>query len=444
LSNSKPNSKISPRGLPILGHALSYIKSPTSYQLKLLENYGEISSISLFGKKVYFPVSPIDVKEVLVNQANKVSKGVALQNAKLVVGNNILTSEKDDHIQKRKVLSQAFSLPAIAEYETYLKGYLQTFIEDLEVIDKEVSLVDFYDQIGIEIISTILFGKSNKKINQLVTENLHIGMTIVSYLTIPIYKYLLPLPFPKHLRFRKTQKLLEKEVSKLISERSSHFSKDIVDILIKSGCSEKEIYEQVLVIFMAGHETTSTFMIWLTYSLTHYPYDKERFQKETVTALSKQATLKDLDNYIYIKAVIYETLRLYPSVWNIGREVLEDITLSNHTIKKGSLISLSPFVSHRNPRYFKDPHQFNPQRWINEDDTFHEKDKYVFFPFSRGTRNCIGERMALAEAFQIIIHFYSQLSFTINEKKEINFKPLITLRPSQDILFTIKRRDNNE
>ncbi len=433
-----------PQGLPFVGNFFSYVKDPIGYQLYLYEAFGDFVYINLFGKKIYLLNNPEHIKRILVTDANKVKKGMALQNAKRVIGTNILTAEKDAHIKRRKVLSKAFSAPAVQEYERFMMTYLESKTVELFNRKGTHNLVELFDEVGLEIISTILFGKSDPKINEIVSENLHIGFQIVAYLTVPFYKYLLKLPFPIHLRFRKTQKALRIEINEMVKKRNQSFSRDIVNILMEEGCSEREIYEQVLTIFMAGHETTATSLTWLFYCLGKNKYDDTRLVTELRNAQKDEAFSKDLDNYPYVKAVIYETLRLYPPVWNIGRQVLEDIDLDGNIIKKGDLVSLSPYVSQRNPNYFKKPEEFKPERWLDEGGKFKDINKFVYFPFSQGTRNCIGKMLSFGEIFQVMKAVIPKYKINMDSEFNLKYQLQFTLRPKGRILVSITKREDLE
>ncbi len=432
-------NSLSPPALPIIGHIIPYAKDPVQFQLSLQREFGKRAIISVFGRPVHFFFDPEYVKQILVTDGGKVRKGNTLQTAKFVIGNNIITAEGEEHLKRRKVLSKAFSNPAVLEYEGFIQEYLNDKMESIKP-EKNYSLVDLLDGMASDIISTILFGKSLEDVNKLVIEHLKIGIKLVTRCNIPFYHYLLALPLPLHLEFRKTQKVLQEKVKKLMEERKSLFTKDIVSILTKEGLSEKELYEQVLVFYMAGHETTATTLIWIFFALATQEYDEEKLVSELKNAKAQNATFKDLDNYIYTKAVINETLRLYPAVWTISRQLTEDIDFKDFKLKKGAYVSLSPLVSARNSDYFENPETFNPMRWIDSNGDFKEADKFVFFPFSQGNRNCIGKYLSLSEIFRVLMTMIPNYKVELVSEKNIDFMARITLRPKQDLKVKFIKR----
>ena len=153
----------------------------------------------------------------------------------------------------------------------------------------------------------------------------------------------------------------------------------------------------------------------------------------------RQPTLVDLPKMPYLEMVIKESLRLYPPAWTTSREPLEDIELGGYTIPKGSTLIICMYVLHHDPRFWKEPERFMPERFeaANEENI----SKYAYFPFGAGPRVCIGNQFAMMEAELILATILQRYHLSLVPGQHIKPKPLVTLRPEPDILMQISHRD---
>jgi cytochrome P450 len=192
----------------------------------------------------------------------------------------------------------------------------------------------------------------------------------------------------------------------------------------QGGMTDVQVRDEVLTLFLAGHETTANALTWAWYLLSQSPKAAEQLHAE-VDAIGTPS-MNDLASFRYTGAIFSEALRMYPPAWAIGRRALEDVDVNGCVVPKGCVVLLSPYVTHRDPRWFADPEQFRPERWLTEDDS---RPKFAYFPFGGGARVCIGERFAWAEGVLLLATIAQKWSFQLLPGHPVESKAQITLRP---------------
>ena len=204
--------------------------------------------------------------------------------------------------------------------------------------------------------------------------------------------------------------------------------------------TDEQLKDEVMTIFLAGHETTANTLTWTLYLLAEHQQIGLRLQNElkSVLGTKKYPTMVDLPKLEYTKKIISESLRLYPPAWALGRQVIKDYRVEKYSIPAGSIILMSQYVMHRDKRYFYDSENFHPERWT--DDFKKRLPKFSYFPFGGGIRGCIGEPFALMEAIIIIATIWRKWDMQLVPSQKIALKPLITLRPKYGMRMRISRR----
>ncbi len=201
--------------------------------------------------------------------------------------------------------------------------------------------------------------------------------------------------------------------------------------------TDEQIRDEALTLFLAGHETTANALMWTWYLLSENPGAAAKFYSEVDTVLEgRLPTFDDLPSLKYTEGVFAESLRLYPPAWAIGRRNKTDYPIGAFTLPAKSILILSPWVVHRDARWFADPLQFKPERW-SEPDT---RPKFSYFPFGGGTRVCIGERFAWMEGILLLATIAQRWKFTHVAKHPVATSALITLRAKHGMQMTAAQR----
>jgi cytochrome P450 len=205
--------------------------------------------------------------------------------------------------------------------------------------------------------------------------------------------------------------------------------------------TDKQVRDEAMTLFGAGHETTAHALSWTWYALSQHPDAEARLHAELAEVLGGRApTLEDLPRLKYTEQVVKEAMRLYPPAWTTTREAIADIELGGYPIRKGEVVVLPIYTIHRDPRYFPDPERFDPDRFSPE----REKDipKYAYLPFGGGPRVCIGNAFALMEARLIVATMAQRFSFSVAPGQIIEPQRMFTLRPKNGMRMIAHARMN--
>lgn len=213
--------------------------------------------------------------------------------------------------------------------------------------------------------------------------------------------------------------------------------------------SDKQVRDEVMTIFIAGHETTANALTWTFYLLSQYPDVETKLHDEIDSVLGaidndshdvkNIPTIDDIPKLQYTEKVLRESMRLFPPVWTIGRYVENDYSVGEYTIPAGSSIFMSQYVIHHNPLYFEEPEEYKPDRWTDE---FKARlPRFSYFPFGGGIRGCIGETFAWMEGILIIATIVQKWSMRLVQGQRIKLDPAITLRPKYGMKMKLIQRD---
>jgi cytochrome P450 len=196
----------------------------------------------------------------------------------------------------------------------------------------------------------------------------------------------------------------------------------------------------VMTLFIAGHETTAAALTWAWYLLAKNPVVVSRLRVELDQVLeTRLPEFSDIPNLHYTDMVIKEVLRLYPPIWGIPRQALQDCEIGGYRVPAGTSLTMSEWVMHRNPRYFDDPDEFKPERWENNLDK--KLSPFVYFPFGSGPRQCIGNSLAITEIVLIITMLAREFEFTLSPDHVITPWPSFTLYPRDGIKVIVNHID---
>jgi cytochrome P450 len=270
-----------------------------------------------------------------------------------------------------------------------------------------------------------------------------------SQLMSPFYDLLRRLPLPSNRRIQQGRDRLDATVLRLISDRraSGKDQGDLLSMLLlaqdeegdNSGMTDQQVRDEAMTLFLAGHETTANALTWTWYLLSQHPAVESQLHAELDTVLAGRVpTAEDVPLLRYTRMVLAESMRLYPPAWVIGRRALNDYEIPPYTIPANSLLLMSPYVMHRDPRYFPAASDFDPQRWTPEAQA--ERPKFSYFPFGGGPRQCIGEAFAWMEGILLIATIAQYWRLRLVPGHPVEPRPLITLRPKYGMRMVLERR----
>jgi len=278
-----------------------------------------------------------------------------------------------------------------------------------------------------------------------------------NFMTLPMGELLMRLPFPAVRRFEKARDRLDATIYRMITERraSGEDRGDLLSMLLLAhdtegdggGMSDVQLRDEAMTLLLAGHETTANALSWTWYLLSRNPDVEARLHAEVDALNGALPTAADLARLPYTRAVIAESMRIFPPAWVIGRTALVDYPVRDRVIRKGSLVLVSQWVTHRDPRWWDDAESFTPERWLGGTggqevgkSGGQRGGRFAYFPFGAGTRVCIGEQFAWMEATLALATFAQRWRLRLKPGRDVESQAIITLRVRHGLPMTVHAR----
>lgn len=426
----------------------TFRSNPLGFLTKIARKYGDLVYFRVMSFDMHLVNHPDYVREILVTNQGNFVKSRALQRAKALLGEGLLTSEGQHHLRQRRLVQPAFHRERLAGYAAVMSDYAVRFRERWKagsVID--VSRV--MPHLTLAIVAKTLFTADVENDAPEIGAAMSSVLQMFDLLLLPYSDIIKRLPLPSVRRYEKARALLDAKVYGLIRERraSGADTGDLLSMLLLAqddekntgGMTDQQVRDEALTLFLAGHETTANALAWTWYLLSQNPDVERRLHQELDTVLGDHAPeLSDVPNLQYTERVLAEALRLYPPAWGVGRLAKEAFRLGGFDIPANSVCILSPYVMHRDARWFPDPEKFDPERWTPE--ARDARPKFSYFPFGGGARVCIGERFAWMEGVIVLAALAQKWQLRLVAGQRIEPKPLITLRVKNGLRMVVEPR----
>lgn len=437
-----PNPKIP------LTNLFTFRKDSLSFLKKMADEYGDIVHFKLGPFRVVLLNHPDFIKQVLSTQHSNFVKGRPLEMAKKLMGEGLLTSEGEFHKRQSRIIQPAFGRKMMDQYAPAMTFYANNLMNkwnDGMTIDVLSEMVEM----SVEIAGKTMFSIDIIKEVPEITQALEKIMLLFGRITLPFSEYLIKLPLPSTYRFYKAKAQLDNIIYKIINARRKCRldNGDLLSLLlkaqdqigIKGGMTDQQIRDQALTLFLTAFDTTSLALSWTWHLLSQNPEAEHKLHNELDNVLEgRLPTIDDIPKLVYTKMVFAESMRIYPPIYIIARQALEEFSISNYIIPAGALVLMSPYLIHHDDRFHHDPERFNPDVWGNKN--AYQQSRFDYFPFSRGGRSCIGQHYAWLEGILVLasIAQYWRLEKVPNNPVEI--EQLINLRPKNGIKMKLSRR----
>jgi cytochrome P450 len=411
--------------------------------------YGPITSFRSLGQRVVLLDDAELIGEVLQAQQHRFSRDTGAVLLRELVGEGVLTTEDPPHLQRRRMLQPAFHRARIA-------GYTASMVEEAEragdawATRASVDVGAEMTRLTLGVVGRSLFGTEvgdeAERVAGVITAIANRGgrlQPLIAALAPLMFALRSRLPSSVRLVFGKERATLEAVVEPIVArKRAQPGGDDLLATLLEvrdedgGALTDLDIVNELITFVLAGHETTSSALTWCWYLLAKHPAVEARLHAELDAVLGDRAPgLDDVMKLRYTAQVFDEALRLYPPAAAFGRRPLVDVELGGYRIPRGASVFVSPFVTHRNRRYFPDPDAFRPERWAGA-----EPPKFAFFPFGGGSKMCIGEPFARAEGVLVLATLARRFRLCIDDPSEVVPGPSALLRPSRAIVARVERR----
>lgn len=429
------------------GHFMQFRRAPTEFLMKLSE-LGDVTSFKIGKQQAFFLNHPDFVRDLLITNNTKFIKGRALQRAKRLLGNGLLTNEGENHLRQRRMIQPAFHrerIKSYAEAMTFYAAKMRAEWQDGEVRDIDREMM----RLTLQIVGKTLFSADVENEADQVGKALTTIIEMFNYLLLPFSELLEKLPIPQVKKFNQAKETLDSIIYAIINERrkSGEDTGDLLSMLLQaqdeeSGASmtDEQIRDECLTLFLAGHETTANALVWTFYLLSQNLEKEAMLHEELERVLPNKRipSLADLPELKYTESVFAESLRLFPPAWGLGRLAIENHEYGGYQIPKGSLVLISQYVLHRDERFWENAPEFLPERWEKQSIKEAGK-KYVYFPFSNGVRGCIGEGFAWTEGILLLATLAREWKLKLMPEQKIALQPLMTLRPKFGMRMKIEK-----
>jgi len=421
------------------------------YLRALVRAHGDLLRINFGQVWLYLASHPDDIREVLQSQHRSFVKGFAADLIRDALGYGLFSAEGALHRRHQKLMQPAFRGDAIERYaEMMLDCFRYT---DAGWKDgARLQVVAEMHHLTMNIATRTLFNMPPSEKQERVGQALKVllrGMSERVSTPIGILKATFPLlPDPA---WRKSLRVLDELIGEIIREHETGGQQDddllgqLMAVKDEAGnpMSREQLRDEVLTLFVAGHETTAITLSWAWYEVACDRTIQTRMQEEVARVCGDRTPCyADLPQLTYCRKVFQESLRHYPPIYVFLRQALEDMELRGYTVPRGSVFAISPYVVHHDPRFFPDPNKFNPDRWT---ESFMEQlHKLAFLPFSGGPRVCIGERFAWCEGTLALAYFAQRWDFELLPYQDVKPGSMGTMRPDGEIEMVVRKRNTGE
>ncbi len=434
-----------PKGGLLLGNTLPYMRDPLGFLAHTVQQYGDVVRLRLGNSSTYVLTHPEHIEYVLRTHQQNFIKDKLTRLLIPLLGHGLLTNEGDFWRRQRKLVQPALAQQQVRQYGEVMVEHTERMLAGWHE-SEEIEIGEAMMQLTLSIVAKTLFDADLAKEVEDVAAALDV---VMAYFMDPMRWFRIReyLPTPSTLRHRRAIRRLDEIIYGMIRQRrqAGHDSGDLLARLLAAqdgaggGMTDRQLRDEILTLFLAGHETTALVLSYTLYLLAQHPQAEVKLAAELEEMLGeRRATAADLPRLPYTGWVVREAMRLYPPAWVIGREALEDCEVGGFHVPAGTQLHLVQWLVHRDARWYEQPEAFRPQRWA--DDLERRLPRCAYFPFGDGPRICIGQHFAMMEAVLILATLVRRYRFTLVPGQSLELLPSITLRPKHGIPMIVHRR----
>ena len=439
-----------PKGSLVMGVMREFNRDSLDFIERAQREYGDIVWMRFLYVPALFLYHPDDVEYVLTTNPKNFIKSMSLRSNffQRLVGNGLLTSQGEEWKRARRLSQPAFHRDRVATYADTMVGFTRRLTSQWQTGESRDVHRDMM-RLTLEIVVRCLFsadvsddvdevGASLKELVKPFASQATLGWILNNRL-----------PTPAHLRFHKLAQKIDKVVYRIIAERraSGKDEGDLLSILLAardedgSQMSDRQLRDEVMTLFLAGHETTALTLAWSWYLLGTNAEAEAKFHAELDEVLGgREPTMADLPRLKYIEQIAKESMRLYPPAYGLGREAIDDCEIGGYHVPRGTQVFMFQWVTQRDPRFYDRPDEFMPERWT--EDFIARLPKYAYFPFGGGPRACIGASFAMMEIILCLATIGQKFRLALVPDHPVKIYPAMSLRPRDGIKVTVRNRQS--
>ncbi|MGJ3238153.1 MAG: cytochrome P450 [Anaerolineae bacterium] len=411
------------------------------------QQYGDVVSLEILGEKQLLIANPELFREILVTKAKSFHKGSDYKDTRKglarFLGNGLIVSDGEFWQKQRKSIQPAFHAKRIEDYAATMGIFAEEMVQKWQN-DTILNIAHEMTQVTLRIVARTIFNTDiQQNADNIATTMEAINETAGQNTVLPAW-----VPTPQELQARKAIRDMDAYVYDLIATRRRNFydTGDLLSMLLLAQddegnhMSDKEVRDEAVGLFLAGHETTANALNWTLWLLAQNPQAEAYLHDELDQVLDgRTPTVQDLRDLPYTTQVIKESMRWMPPVSGVGRRAVEDVQIGDYLIEAGTSILLNFYSVHRDPRYWEDPLAFRPERFAPDAET--DRDRYAYLPFGGGARICVGNSFAMMEAQILLATIAQHAQLSLQAGQEVLPVSRITTYPKNGLPMHVRRRE---
>jgi cytochrome P450 len=444
-----------PEGRPTLRQYLRVLRENALATYHPEDFSADIIERRLLWRRTFIINEPDAIRHVLLDNAGNYRKSeISRRLLEPAIGRGLLTSEGETWRRHRRIMAPAFDHRSIVGYAPIMTEMAQGLLAQWDALPDatEVDVAAAMMHTTLHIISRAMFSSDSDEIVDVVEGGVGRYQTTVRPGLLDLLHF--PEWLARLLSPRRTTGIFDefdKSVDRLLTARGRAPDAEPKDLLARliaardsetgGGMTAKEVRDQVVTIFMAGHETTAQTMAWTWYLLSQHPAAEAKLYDELTSVLGGRPPChEDLVNLPYTRTVIEESMRLYPPAHTLARQPIVADEVLGCRIPAGAVVLIVPWLLHRKPSLWEHPDCFEPERFSTERAS--ARPRFSYIPFGAGPRICIGAAFAMAEAMLLLAAIAQRYRLHLKPGHPVEPQGLITLRPRYGLRMTLERRQS--
>jgi cytochrome P450 len=435
------------RGIPILGVLPEVSKAPLDFFLNTSIKFGGIVQLDLGPRRMTLVTSPEAVKYILLDNNKNFVKGY--DKVKPFIGQGLVSSDGDLWRRQRRLIQPLFNRSSMVALLPIMVEATRTAIDEWAARLRAGQPVDMAQEMMLltqTIILRTMFSTDMGTRTAQIADDFGAILAQMNAMLFSPVEFLNRMPLPVNRRGQAALKRLDAVLAQFIADRrkqGAHERVDLLSVLLEAreengqGMSDQQIRDELMTIFLAGHETTATLLAWTWLLIGQHPEVEQKMAVEFDAVLGGRIpNAEEINQLFYTRQVLDEALRLYPPAWMFARRLIEADEIGGYPMRAGQAVMLSPYVTHRLPQYWPEPAKFDPGRFAPE---AADKLRFTYFPFGGGPRQCIGMPFTLLEAPLILAMMFQTFRLELVPGQHVRPTPLATLRPKPAIWMQLRK-----
>ena len=437
-----------PKGNFLLGSLQELAHDWPAFCKRCARDFGDVAFYRFLHVPICQFTHPDDIETVLVRRASSFRKSRDYSALEVVLGKGLLTNDTPSWQPQRQLIQPAFHHENIAAYSEVMARSAEAHLSRW----RDQQTCDLHQEMGeltLDIVTKALFGSKVSHDTRAIGKEVAAAMD--RFFSQAALSFVIPegLHLPKSPRLLRSRRHLNRVIFSIIRERRSAAepSNDLLQTLLDAHddrgarMSDVQLRDEVMTLFLAGHETTSNALTWSWYLLAQNPSVEQALVAELDQVLGgRPPALSDLPRLPYSEMVVKESMRLYPPAWGIGRRAIRDVEVGGYRIREGTNVFILQWLTHRDPRFFPDPERFDPERWRVDPVRTGRLPRFAYFPFGGGPRVCIGAGFAMMEATLLLATIAQRYHFALLPSPPVVPFFSVTLRPRHGLHVRIESR----